>query len=214
VLLVKLPSMSRWGAALLAVLACASQPSRPIDPSNYGYKGKEVWVNGPWPAITSSRDVDEVIDQLCPAIMKLPRAAWRDYGQEYCGVIYSLGDGIYRASHPSPLGPTVLVGPAKRKQCQPPRIVHDALGRAVPWADYHSHPWAPSEMTEDDRRANLQLFHIRIQFDAGCTVMKLIPYLSEDRPGEMYVRNGKQWVLTGYILPEDKRSGRLTPVDE
>jgi hypothetical protein len=69
-------------------------------------------------------------------------------------------------------------------------------------------------MSEDDRRANLQLFHIRIQFDSGCAVMKLVPHLNEDRPGEMYVRRGRQWVLTGYIMPEDKKSGRLTPVDD
>lgn len=96
---------------LLGVLACANDSSRPGEPKSYGYKGKEVWVNGPWPEIKPSSDVDEVIDQLCPAIMKLPLAAWRDYGQEYCGVIYSLGDGVYFASYPSPLGPTVLVGP-------------------------------------------------------------------------------------------------------
>lgn len=206
--------MRLCGVVLLGVLGCAGEPLRPAEPENYGYKGKEVWVNGPWPEVHSSGDVDEVIDQLCPALMKVPRAAWRDYGQEYCGVIYSLGDGVYFASYPSPLGPTVLVGPAKRKQCQPPRTVNDTRGRPVPWADYHSHPWAPSEMSQDDKRANLQLFHIRIQFDADCTVMKLIPYLNEERPGEMYVRHGKSWVLTGYIQPEDKKSGRLTPLGE
>jgi hypothetical protein len=90
--------MRLCGAVLLGVLGCAGEPSRPAEPENYEYKGKEVWVNGPWPEINSSSDVDEVIDQLCPAIMKLPRAAWRDYGQEYCGAIYSLGDGVYFAS--------------------------------------------------------------------------------------------------------------------
>lgn len=69
-------------------------------------------------------------------------------------------------------------------------------------------------MSEDDKRANLQLFHIRIQFDTACTVMKLMPYLNADRPGEMYVRRGRNWVLIGYIKPEDKKSGRVTPVDE
>jgi hypothetical protein len=69
-------------------------------------------------------------------------------------------------------------------------------------------------MTDDDRRANLQLFHIRIQFDADCTVTKLIPYLNEDRPGEIYVRRGKEWVLTGYIKPEDKKLGTVTHVGD
>lgn len=57
----------------------------------------------------------------------------RDYGQEYCGAIYSLGDGIYHASMPSPLGEPVPVGPSKRKKCIPPsrrRRLQRAGGRA------------------------------------------------------------------------------------
>ncbi|WP_223755607.1 hypothetical protein [Myxococcus sp. RHSTA-1-4] len=200
--------------ALLAVTACSTGATRTDETENYGFKGKEVWVRGPWPEIEPSRNVDDVIDQLCPAIVRLPRATAGDYGQEYCGVIYSLGDGVYHASHPSPLAPIVLVGPARKKKCQPPRYVNDARGRAVFWGDYHSHPWAPSALSEEDRRANLQLYHVRIQFDSSCTVMKLIPYLNEDRPGEVYVRREKKWVLTAYIKPEDKKSGRMTFVDE
>ena len=64
--------------------------------------GPHVHVRGPWGAVTPSSNVDEVIDQLCPAVMELPRARDRDHGQEYCGAIYSLGDGDYYASMPSP----------------------------------------------------------------------------------------------------------------
>ena len=35
--------------------------------------------------------------------MQLDRATARNFGQEYCGIIYSRGDGIYRVTYPSPL---------------------------------------------------------------------------------------------------------------
>ncbi|RKH16658.1 hypothetical protein D7X74_14860 [Corallococcus sp. CA047B] len=197
-------------------LGCAGPSSTPQGPGAvpYGFRGNQVWVDGPWADIEPSLNIDDVIDQLCPAIMKLPRATWRDHGQEYCGVIYSLEDGMFYASQPSPLAPTVLVGPSKRKRCQPPLHVMDDRGRPMPWADYHSHPWAPSELSQDDRRSSLQLYDIRIQFDTACTVMKLVPHRHEDRPGEVFVRRGRTWVLTGYIQPEDKPSGRVTSVNE
>ena len=53
---------------------------------------------------------------------------------------------------------------------------------------------------------------IRIQFDTRCRVMKLIPYLGAERPGEVFERRGKSWVLIGIIKPEDKASGNVTPL--
>jgi len=98
----------RWPAPLLiALLACEGSPRKARETEHYGFISTDsdyVWARGPWPAVAPSRDVDEVIDGLCPAIMRLSHAADRDYGQEYCGLIYSRGDGIYRVSHPSPLG--------------------------------------------------------------------------------------------------------------
>lgn len=208
----------RLGVALLLgwLVACAGGDSytRHGQDTLFGRQGNSVWARGPWPAIHPSRDLDDVIDQLCPAIMQLPRASDGDYGQEYCGALYSLGDGIFHATYASPLGPTVLVGARKRKQCQPPRHVVDERGRPAPIADYHSHPWAPSEMSSDDRRAALQLFSIRIQMDTKCSVMKLIPYLQESRPGEVFMRRGKKWILVGYIQNEDKGTGRITAAED
>jgi hypothetical protein len=57
-----------------------------------------------------------------------------------------------------------------------------------------------------------QLYSIRIQFDAGCNLQKFIPYLDEDRAGELYVRQGKRWKLIGTVKPEDKARGFITPV--
>ncbi|MFP2957461.1 hypothetical protein ACLEPN_06420 [Myxococcus sp. 1LA] len=88
-------------AALSLIPGCATAPE-PSTTRDYWRSGLHVHVRGPWEAITPSTDVDEVIDQLCPAVMELPRATDRDYGQESCGAIYSLGDGTYYASMPSP----------------------------------------------------------------------------------------------------------------
>ncbi len=46
------------------------------------------------------------------------------------------------------------------------------------------------------------------------TVMKLIPYINEDRPGEVYRREEKRWKRIGIIKPEDKADGFMTPVEE
>jgi hypothetical protein len=81
-------------------------------------------------------------------------------------------------------------------------------------ADFHSHPWAHSPLSQDDKRKILQVYSIRIQFDSACHIMKLIPYLNENRPGEVYSRRGKTWELVGYIRPENKEAGIMTPVDE
>lgn len=87
-------------------LGCASslQASSSAD---YGFEetpARAVWMRGPWKAIEPSKDIDEVIDQLCPAIMSLPGARDGDYGREYCGVVYQLvNEKQYYASSPSPL---------------------------------------------------------------------------------------------------------------
>ncbi|WP_002639683.1 hypothetical protein [Myxococcus hansupus] len=207
------------GVLLASVLlaSCSSAPWMPREAEHYGFTtsaSRRVWVRGPWEAIVPSNDIDEVIDQLCPAIMKLPGAMDRDYGQEYCGALYTLGDGVYHASFPSPLGPRRPVGPSKRKTCYAPMSIRDERGRASVIADYHSHPWFPSPMSEEDRRANTQRYFIRIQFDARCIIHKLVPYANEPRPGELYVRVDKQWRLVGHILPDDKATGRITTVTE
>jgi hypothetical protein len=202
-------------SAIAVVLGCASGLPGTTASTDYGFIGgtKQVWVRGPWEAVQPSRDIDEVIDQLCPAIMELPGARLREHGQEYCGAIYSLGDGIYQSSVPSPLGNGDWKGPQKRKSCRPPFSVRDARGRTSVSADYHSHPWPNSSMSEVDRQAGTQLWHIRIQFDSECHIQKLIPYMNENRPGELYERRGKAWKLIGLLKPEDKAAGIVTTVD-
>jgi hypothetical protein len=195
------------------MLGCASGPGTPGAPENYGVRNGANWVRGPWEAIKPSRDVDDVIDQLCPAIMEMPRARGREMGQEYCGTIYSLGDGTYYASHPSPMSPEVVGSPDKQKHCTVPSSVVDSRGRSVSVADYHSHPWPHSAMSRPDMLAKNQRFFIRIQFDTSCHIMKLIPYLSEARSGEVYERQGKSWKLIGRINPEDKAAGIVTRVE-
>jgi hypothetical protein len=200
-----------WG-----MLGCANSLERFGEPATYGRENGSVWVSGPWEAIKPSGDVDEVIDQLCPAIMNLPFAREEDYGREYCGVIYSLGDDIYYASHPSPLSRTHAGRVSPTKNCFVPRSVRDARGQSTTLADYHSHPWPGSSMDKSilDRLSARQLYAIRIQFDTACTLQKLIPYLTEERPGELYERRGKHWKLIGLIKPEDKATGRITPVND
>ncbi|WP_434384580.1 hypothetical protein [Melittangium boletus] len=173
-----------------------------------------VWVNGPWEAIRPSKSLDDVIDQLCPAIMELPQANWREHGQEYCGILYGMEDGLYYASHPSPLSPTVIVGSDKKKRCRVPNHVEDSRGSPSAEADFHSHPWATSPMSQEDRQARTQRWAVRIQFDTTCRTMKLIPYRHENRPGEVYLRQGKNWKLIGLIQPDDKADGLITPVGE
>jgi hypothetical protein len=206
------------GLALVCcgVLGCASSPHASGEAATYGVKDGRVWVSGPWDAIKPSDDADEVIDQLCPAIMRLPRAQDGDYGQEYCGVIYSLGGDTYYASHPSPLGRKEDGRGSPEKSCYVPRNVRDARGEIVPLGDYHSHPWSPSSMTGStrDRLSATQLYSIRIQLDAGCNLQKLVPHLNEDRPGELYARRGKSWTLIGLIKPEDKARGFITRVND
>ncbi|RKH19675.1 hypothetical protein D7Y13_20855 [Corallococcus praedator] len=207
------PSLRWLLPALLS--ACAGSTYRVRNEGSlFGRTGNTVWVQGPWEEIQPSTDVDEVIDQLCPAIMKLEGAAANDYGQEYCGAIYSLGDGTYYASHASPLGKTVPVGASRRKQCTPPSRVVDARGRTSTLADYHSHPWSPSPLSIFDLKNDNQLWFIRIQFDRGCTVMKYLPYKHVAHPGEVYVRRNATWILIGLLQSSlDKDLGIVTPVE-
>ncbi|ADO68846.1 hypothetical protein [Stigmatella aurantiaca] len=197
-------------------LGCASGPSASPEPATYGVQEGRVWVSGPWKAVAPSQNADDVIDQLCPAIMRLPRAQAGDHGQEYCGVIYTLEDGTYYASHPSPLGDTRVGRVSSEKNCYVPRVVRDVRGQTVPIGDYHSHPWSPSPMTTSrrDRVAATQIYSIRIQFDKACHLQKLIPYMNEARPGELYERRGKSWKLIGLIRPENKANGAITRVDD
>ena len=153
-----------------------------------------------------------MIDQLCPSVMALPGAQSGAYGREYCGVLYSLDDGFYYASVPSVLTETELVGPANRKSCFSPAVVRDDRGQVLAPADFHGHPWPNSGLSEPDRRERNQRFRFRIQFDTTCRVQKLIPHVREPRPGEIYERQGKTWRLMGYIQPEDKELGFITPV--
>ena len=198
-----------------AWLGCAGGPELTGDSEFYGRENGRVWASGPWEAIKPSSDVDEVIDQLCPTIMRLPRAKDEDSGREYCGVIYSVGDGNYYATHPSPLGRTHDGRFSPEKSCYVPRNVRDARGQVVPLGDYHSHPWSPSAMSGSSRDLlkATQLYSIRIQFDASCNIQKFVPYVEEDRPGELYARHGKRWKLIGLIKPEDKARGFITRVD-
>lgn len=204
------------------LLACASGPRTPSETEDYGWRDSgRVWVRGPWEQISPSKDVDEVIDQLCPAVMQLPWAQRGEYGQEYCGAIYSLGDGTYYASHPSPLSPQVRIVPEQKRKCRPPRYVEDSRGRPSILADYHSHPWplkghaGPlSQLSEDDLLEKNQLWFIRIQFDTTCHIMKFVPYAGEERPGEVYERTGKNWKLVAIIKPENKAAGIMSPPGE
>ncbi|MGZ3457784.1 MAG: hypothetical protein ACXU86_04685 [Archangium sp.] len=194
------------------LLACASGPLPTGETGDYGFKGDLVWVRGPWELIEPSKDIDEVIDQLCPAIIRLPNADKGQYGQEYCGALY-LSEGVYYASHPSPLGGMVRTGDGTQtKQCKPPRYVEESRGQSTVIADFHSHPWPNNPMSPRDRQGAKQRWSIRIQFDTTCHVMKLIPYLEENRPGELYERKEKRWQLIGLIKPEDKAAGIITDV--
>ncbi|CAM4423922.1 hypothetical protein [Myxococcus xanthus] len=205
----------RWAKVAMLLTACGGAGYRYAGRDVYfGPDGGQVWVRGPWPAIQPSRNVDDVIDQLCPIIMEMDGAREKDYGQEYCGVLYSLGDGVFYASYPSPLGEMQRIGPNKRKSCTSPRYVRDERGRAVGIADYHSHPWAPSPLTPEDRWEKNQRWLIRIQFDTDCHVMKLVPHANEPQPGEVYLRMGRAWELIGIIKPEHKPFGIVTDVGD
>jgi hypothetical protein len=196
----------------LCFAGCVGGPRVPVEGTDYGLRDGFVWARGPWEAVAPSTDVDEVIDRLCPAVMQLPRAQGREYGLEWCGAIYSLEDNTFYASMPSPLGPLLSAIPEKMKRCKPPYFVEDPRGETQVLADFHGHPWAYSRMSAGDRMSARQIYSLRIQFDTVCRVMKLVPYIGQQRPGEVYERRGKSWLLIGTIRLEDKAIGAITPV--
>lgn len=206
------------GLVALMLLGCSSTPNKTQGTVHHGYidsSSNYVWARGSWPDVTPSRNVDEVIDRLCPAIMKLDGATWKDHGKEYCGVIYTLGDGLYRVTYPSPLGRWELtMGQRKKKSCYPVRKVVDPNAEVISiLADYHSHPWYPSPLSPEDLMGKNQLYYIKIQFDSECHIMKLVPHMgNQDKPGEVYERRRGQWVQVGLIKPENKTRGLVAPL--
>lgn len=211
------------GPTSLLVLSCVIQIACATGPQtaegeevDYGFDAASgvVWVRGPWEKIGPSKDIDEVIDQLCPAVMELPGARDGDYGREYCGVIYKLvSENQYYASKPSPLAKRTLSPVSKRKSCLTPKAVRDPRGALQREGDYHGHPWPTSPMSKRDRERENQWYMFRIQFDTQCRFQKLIPYHLEDgRPGELYERQGKNWKLVGHVLSQDKSTGNVTPI--
>ncbi|WP_207057068.1 hypothetical protein [Corallococcus macrosporus] len=136
-----------WMAALTLFMACSGYSY--LRDGNGTYFGIEVrdgreipWVRGPWPVIASSVEADAIVDQLCAPLMELPAAAppRGDYGQEYCGVIYS-HEGRYYASWPAALETPRLSAENKDfKDCRVPKKVVDERGRTAILADYHTHP--------------------------------------------------------------------------
>lgn len=69
-------------------------------------------------------------------------------------------------------------------------------------------------MSSGDKVRAAQWYMFRIQFDSECHVQKLVPNIDDNRPGELYGRQGKSWRLVGHILPEDKELGYVTPVGD
>jgi len=69
--------MTRLTIPLAAGFACAfaTDGVRLEEGVDYGGDNRSVWVRGPWEMVTPSADIDDVIDQLCPAVMRLPDAA-------------------------------------------------------------------------------------------------------------------------------------------
>ena len=101
---------------------------------------------------------------------------------------------------------TDVVWPAGLCQCSPAgqRQVKDERGNAHIKGDFHGHPWGPSPMSDKDRRPSNPIYFVRIQFDSRCQIMKLIPHLKEDRPGELFVRQGKNGSSSGISFPKIK----------
>jgi hypothetical protein len=189
--------------------------------ADYGRDERGVWVRGPWELAAPSTDVDDVIDQLCPAVMRLPDARGHDDGVEYCGLLYVGGDGQFHASVPSRLPASGLPGPTKNrhgpiqsvlKTCSMPLRVNDPGGVRSVEADFHSHPWPNSPLTPGaDTGTRHQRYSIRIQFDTTCHVLKLVPHLSEPIPGELFERVGRSWNRIRVIPVSEKDEGTIRP---
>jgi hypothetical protein len=197
----------------LGAPGCTSAQRTLKESSDYGTDSRGVWVRGPWELITPSRDVDEVIDQLCPAVMKLEGARGHDDGVEYCGLLYAHPDGTFHASVPSPLSAKYGVASSPNKTCRIPNTVTGDTGMSEILADYHSHCWPDSPLTAPgDTGSSRFRWSIRIQFDTTCRVLKVVPHLGEPVPGEVFfVRAGKQWRPIAIIRLQDKALGITTP---
>ena len=169
---------------------------------DYGEDGGKVWVRGPWDAIAPSTDVDEVIDQLCPAVARLERARDGDDGVEYCGPIYSLPDGRYHASFPSPLGLRKHAKHGPEKSCRIPSTLRDDRGVLEILSDFHSHPWPDAPFSRGDLSSGKQKWSIRIEFDTNCRVYKYVPHSNETRPGRDLLACRK-----GLAPPVDRAAG-------
>lgn len=194
------------------LLACSAAKSMRLRlGADYGEEGAKVWVRGPWEAITPSRDLDEVIDQLCPAVERLDRARDGNDGVEYCGLLYSSPDGLKYASAPSPLGLSIHEKTSREKSCRIPLLLRDQRAGTQVLADFHSHPWPENPLSTGDLSSRQQHWSLRIQFDTTCHVYKYVPYADEARPGEIYLRAGSSWRFVGIVRVADKREGRPTP---
>jgi len=197
---------------MLVGLGCAfTSELRLREGLDYGVAGRQVWVRGPWESLTPSPDIDDVIDQLCPAVMRLENARGHDDGVEYCGLLYEGADNRFYASVPSPLSPEVRrLSP--KKSCRVPLVVNDPAGVRRIEADYHSHPWPDSPLTSiGDTRASVQRYSIRVQFDTTCRVLKFVPHTGEPVPAEIFVRTGHTWSLLRVIPTSDKETGEINP---
>jgi len=193
----------------LALSGCAIPGKALRSGIDFGEDGPRVWVAGPWEAIVPATDVDDVVDQLCPAVMALEHAREHDDGWEYCGLLYT-GGGMTYASAPSPLSRD-KPGPSGIKSCRIPAMVRDPQHDAQVLSDYHSHPWPDSPLSANDAALRSQRWSIRIQFDTRCHVYKLVPHVGEPVPGEVYERVGKTWRPTSIIRVEDKPAGLVQP---
>jgi hypothetical protein len=58
----------------LMAAGCVRPSQVLIEHQDYGTDESGVWVRGPWESISPARDVDRIIDQLCPAVMQLEGA--------------------------------------------------------------------------------------------------------------------------------------------
>jgi proteasome lid subunit RPN8/RPN11 len=190
--------------------ACAAGPAMKLrQGEDFGEESERVWVRGSWELIHPTRDIDGVIDQLCPAVMQLDRARDGDDGVEYCGLLYALADGQYYATVPSPLSRSP--GQRRNKSCRVPSFIHERQGTPQVACDYHSHPWHQSPLSLGDRASAKQKYSIRIQFDTACHVLKLVPHVEAAVPGEIYERIGGTWRLLAIIPTDSKDSGRSRP---
>jgi hypothetical protein len=201
------------GMCCLLGLNCAGSLPTSGEGVDYGFysdgKRRRVWSRGPWDVINPSADVDDVIDQLCPAVMKLGAAAMGDYGREYCGVIYRLIDGPqFYVTVPSPLSnPEPDSALRKKKTCIAPTAVRDPRGKYRPEADFHSHTWPTSGMSLMDL-VGPHYYFVRVQFDASCHIQRYVPRLQDSQPGELFERADKAWRFIGYV---DPFTGEITP---